>query len=165
MVIYPTLGGYVNYCKGFTLLDFPWANEALSSAISNPADTAPPGFIMFYKNLNLASTYFLAFLIFGMISLFLLIFRWYRRQKQLTDEEIFPDSGLPRTFTRAHQLQSYIYNIFVAGLAFSGFGCVLGILYNPTTEMTFSGLFYILGILIYAVVAYKAAHDFLRERT
>ena len=47
MVIYPTLGGYVNYCKGFTLLDFPWANEALSSAISNPADTAPPVFYHF----------------------------------------------------------------------------------------------------------------------
>lgn len=27
MIIYPTLGGYINYCYGFTYIDIPWLNR------------------------------------------------------------------------------------------------------------------------------------------
>ena len=69
MVIYPTFGDYINYCYGFTLLDFPWVNEVLSKILSNQGDTAPAGYLMFYLNLSLASTYLVAVGIF----LFLII--------------------------------------------------------------------------------------------
>ena len=69
MVTYPSLGGFINYCQGFTLLDFPWLNSFSASNLTRLTDTAPSGFLMFYLNLNLASTYLLALAIFCLITL------------------------------------------------------------------------------------------------
>jgi hypothetical protein len=30
MAIYPTLGGYINYCYGFTYVDMPFFNQYLA---------------------------------------------------------------------------------------------------------------------------------------
>ena len=75
MVMYPTLGGYIDFCKGFTFWDIPWANDAISESFSSLTDASPFGFMMFYLNLNLASTYLLALVIFLAISLVLLALR------------------------------------------------------------------------------------------
>ena len=72
IVFYPSLSEYLNYCAGFTLLDFPWLNGVFAESLTDTSDTAPPGFLTFYTNVNLASTYLLAFCIFAMISTVLL---------------------------------------------------------------------------------------------
>lgn len=89
MVIYPTLGGYINYCKGFTLLDFPWANDVFSKAMTDPSDTAPYGFLMFYLNVNLASTYLLALIIFTILTAVLVGLRFYKTKQEKLDADFF----------------------------------------------------------------------------
>ena len=118
---------------------------------------------MFYLNLNLASTYFLALIVFGLLSGLLLVFRWYRSRQEGKPLDLFTEEVAE--LDRPHQLQSLLYNIFIAGLTFSGFCCVLGIFYNPHSQMTLGGAFYVLGITIYAAILYTAVRDFAKERT
>lgn len=82
MVIYPTLGGYINFCYGFTYVDFPWLNDFFSFTLSNLSDKTPLSFLMFYNNLNIASTYFLALIIFAGVMLPLKIISVIRNCKQ-----------------------------------------------------------------------------------
>ena len=89
MVIYPTLGGYVNYCEGFLFFDFPWLNDNFGEVFSNLTDVSPPGFLMFYLNLNLGSTYFLALLIFTLLSLAIFAIRFYKHRKEETNQDFF----------------------------------------------------------------------------
>lgn len=35
MVIYPSVGGYINYCYGFTYIDIPWFNTYFSTLLSD----------------------------------------------------------------------------------------------------------------------------------
>lgn len=48
MVIYPTLGGYIDFCYGFTFIDLPWLNNFFSIKLSSPTEKSPPSFKMFY---------------------------------------------------------------------------------------------------------------------
>ena len=59
-VVYPLYGEYLNYCKGFFLLDFPWFDDLLSSMLTIDTDVAPEQYKIFYYNLNLPSTYLFA---------------------------------------------------------------------------------------------------------
>lgn len=65
MVIYPSFGGFIDYCYGFSLIDFPFLNNFFSLALTNQSDQSPPSFKMFYNNLSIASTYLLALLAFS----------------------------------------------------------------------------------------------------
>lgn len=79
MVIYPTLGGYINYCYGFSLIDLPLLNTFFSEKLTNQADISPSSFKMFYTNLNIASTYLLALLVFLAILVPLTAYTFYRQ--------------------------------------------------------------------------------------
>lgn len=82
MVIYPTLGGYISYCYGFTFLDFPWLNNYFSSILSISSDKSPPSFQMFYNNLNLSSTYLLALIVFLALYVPIKIYSTYKNCKK-----------------------------------------------------------------------------------
>jgi hypothetical protein len=78
MVIYPSFGGFINYCYGFSLIDIPFLNSFFSLALTNQSDQSPPSFKMFYNNLNIASTYLLAFLGFSALMIFLTVYIFCR---------------------------------------------------------------------------------------
>ena len=40
-IIYPLYGEYLNYCKGFLLLDMPWLNDYLSQLMTIGTDISP----------------------------------------------------------------------------------------------------------------------------
>jgi len=40
-VIYPLYGEYLDYCQGFTLLDFPWFNDFFSNLMTIDTDASP----------------------------------------------------------------------------------------------------------------------------
>jgi hypothetical protein len=81
MVIYPSLGGYIDYCYGFTYIDLPWLNGFFSSILSNLSDESPAPFKMFYKNLSMASTYLLALSAFLAAFVPLTIYSIYKDSK------------------------------------------------------------------------------------
>jgi hypothetical protein len=64
MVIYPSFAGYINYCYGFSLIDFPMANSYFSEKFTQQSDQSPPSYKMFYNNLNIGSTYIVPLLVF-----------------------------------------------------------------------------------------------------
>jgi len=48
--------------------DLPWLNEVLGSKMANPHDIKPEPYTLYYSNLSLVSTFFLALL--------LIVFLW-----------------------------------------------------------------------------------------
>jgi hypothetical protein len=67
MVIYPSFSGYINYCYGFSIIDIPVLNYYFSGLFTRQTDQSPASYKMFYSNINIASTYFLALLVFLVI--------------------------------------------------------------------------------------------------
>lgn len=72
MILYPTYREYINYCTGFMTADLPWINDILGEIFGNDADYTPSPFKVFYMNMNMGSTYFLAFITILIVSLILL---------------------------------------------------------------------------------------------
>lgn len=64
LLIYPALSGFLNYGYGFSFLDFPWLNTWFSRKLTDWSDVSPLSFRLTYLNMNIASTYLLALLIF-----------------------------------------------------------------------------------------------------
>lgn len=64
IALYPTFGEYVNYCYGFMTADLPWLNAWLGKMLSDSADYSPLGFRLYYENMTIYSTYWLAVVVF-----------------------------------------------------------------------------------------------------
>jgi len=62
-IVYPLYGEYLNYCKGYVLLDFPWFDDYFSELTTIDSDVSPFQYKIFYNNLNLPSTYLFALMI------------------------------------------------------------------------------------------------------
>lgn len=73
LLISPSLGGYINYCYGFSYIDLPWLNSFFSEKLTNLADVSPSSFRLSYVNMNFASTYLLAWAIFTVMYMVLKI--------------------------------------------------------------------------------------------
>lgn len=71
---------------------------------------------------------------------------------------------LEKPIDRLEIFREFLYNVFIAGLAVSSFGCVIGMSYNPATVVSGQGAFYILGILIYTVVVLDAVKSFVESK-
>lgn len=64
IALYPTFGEYVNYCYGFMTADLPWLNAWLGNMLSDSADYSPMGYELYYENMTIYSTYWLALAVF-----------------------------------------------------------------------------------------------------
>ena len=62
--LYPTFGEYINFCYGFMTADFPWLNSWFGYELSDGSDYTPPGFLLFYQNMSIFSTYLLPLIIY-----------------------------------------------------------------------------------------------------
>ena len=62
--LYPTFGEYINYGYGFMTADFPWLNSWLGYVLSNDSDDTPLGYLLYYSNISLFSTYTLALVVY-----------------------------------------------------------------------------------------------------
>jgi hypothetical protein len=58
-----------------------------------------------------------------------------------------------------------IYNLFIAGLTFNSFINMIGMVLNPASAISINGLFYILGIVVYALVLFDALKSLNEKRT
>jgi predicted transcriptional regulator len=61
---------------------------------------------------------------------------------------------------RIKNFKSFVYNLFIAGLTFSSFLNIIGMILNPANIIFINGFFYILGIFIYTVVLVEALYSF-----
>lgn len=53
----------MNYCYGFMAADIPWANKYIGTNFGRLGDYSPDPYRMYYINLSLISTYFLALIL------------------------------------------------------------------------------------------------------
>lgn len=57
--MYPTYFEYLSFCKGFMIVDFPWANSIIASELTDLSDKVPVPFGLFFKNMSIAGTFLL----------------------------------------------------------------------------------------------------------
>ena len=60
LILYPTYKEYAEFCWGFMTADLPWANSFFGGVFGQDGDLTPFPFKVFFTNLNIGSTYFLA---------------------------------------------------------------------------------------------------------
>ena len=73
LILFPVYIEYYDYCSGFMVADFPWANIDVGSAISNEADSQPFPYATVYSNMNFASMYLIAFSVIVFLALILFV--------------------------------------------------------------------------------------------
>jgi hypothetical protein len=114
-VVYPLYGEYLNYCKGFVLLDFPWFDDLLSAKFTVDTDVAPEQYKIYYNNLNLPSTYLFALAVIALITLlgYLII------------------NCLMKNPQQWNNFRGYLYNLFIEGAVIGSFLALQGAYFNP----------------------------------
>jgi hypothetical protein len=147
-ILYPTYMEFYDFCYGFMVADFPWANTAIGNALGDPLDIQPYPHSLFFVNMNLASTYLLALVIFG----FLAGIAWI--VSKFTE-------GIPQQ--RAHGYIQFLYWFFIFGCTFSGCTSLQGAILNPITTFNANVLFYSFGILLYFACVFECLYFLYRN--
>ena len=112
--------------------DFPWANLVIGGSLGNGADVQPEPFELFYVNMNIGSTYFLAICVI----IFLLFIGWIVALVIKKKEKMW-------------KYFEFLYNFFVFGLILAGAISFQGAFLNSMEELDGNSFFYMLGILFY----------------
>lgn len=140
-MLYPAFGELIDYCDGFMFADLPWFNKVFASSLTDPLDSTPAPYLLFYANLNIASTFLLpimfiilAFIVLGLIS-------YFKKSSKET----------------ALNIALVVYNYFLGGLSFAAVACIQGAFLNPmTSHFTISSGLYLFGIFIFVLVLLEA---------
>jgi hypothetical protein len=161
MAIYPSLGGYINYCSGFLLAELPMLNTYFSDKFTYSSDWTPPSYKMFYNNLNIASTYLLPLIVFVCLMVPLTVYsiysKWKKQRSSNANQNHFIDG---EGITLVGNLQSLTYNIFIVGLTFNSVLNLIGMVHNPASALSVNGVFYIFGVFVFAAVIANTAIDY-----
>lgn len=78
VAVYPGHYEMISFCKGFMIYDVPWANAFFGSVFGSTFDYIPEGYKLFYANMNIGSTYFIALLL---IVILIIVDRVFLRKK------------------------------------------------------------------------------------
>lgn len=104
-------------------------NYEIGSILGVRSDYVPIQLVMYYYNLNLASTYLLSLILF----IILISCRFI----------ISSDHQFARI-----KYTTFIYSIFMFGIIFAGSLSLQGAIFNPIQVITVNGIFYLLGIFV-----------------
>lgn len=136
LALYPTYAELIDYCAGFMFADLPWLNGYLADRFSDPLDSSPEPYRLFYTSLSLSSTYLLALTVLCLAAVVLGL--------------VYYLSESSRTSVRNVAL--VLYNFFLGGISFAVVVCVQGAFLNSIDYFSVSSLFYLLGIIIFLSV-------------
>ena len=78
LMLYPTFVELIDYCAGFMFADLPWLNNYFAAILSDPLDSAPSPYLLFYNSLSIASTYLLAVIFMVAMVLVLGVFAYLK---------------------------------------------------------------------------------------
>ena len=132
LMIYPSYSELIDFCSGFMIADLPWFNQFFGNALSDPRDSSPLPYRLFFVSMNLPSTFFLPLI--AVVGLFL----------------VLGFVACNFEFLRAtfRNLASFLYCFFLGGISFAVAACVQGGVINFEQEFTVSFSFYLLGLVI-----------------
>lgn len=128
--------------------DIPWMNVSLGGKMGNIHDITPDPFKMYYTNLSLVSTYFIALIVI-FILWFCLGFVGF----------VCEDSR-----RNIEALKGFLYNFFGFGVVLAGCLALQGTIYNPLDSPNVNTVFYIIGIIIYLGMFVEIVYSFFLSR-
>lgn len=148
LMLYPTYVELIDYCSGFTIADMPWFNNMLAGMFSDPRDSTPQPYLLFYTSLSVASTYLLpivfiicCYIVLGIIA------------------GIKKDTG-----DTVKNITLVIYNYFLGGLSFATVACVQGAFLNPMqNDYTLSAIFYLFGFFLFMLIFVEAVWSTVKD--
>lgn len=122
--------------------------------------------------MSIASTYLLALSVFVFLYLLCTLGMLYKKSNKIGTEnkkiiEII-EKSVRRNESDTHeslffsQFRSFLYNVFIAGLAFSSFSSIIGMFINSSNIISLSGVFYLLGVIVYTIILADAIYDILK---
>lgn len=136
LALYPSYAEYINYCYGFMTSDLPWLNAQFGQKMGNDSDIVPNAYTMFYTNLSMVSTYFLALIAIAVLWFGVALFSY------------LSESSKPK----CESYKSFLYNFFVLGAVMSGCLSLQGVILNPIHSLSANTVFYIVGIVVYVAI-------------
>lgn len=126
--------------------DFPWLNDFFAEALADPRDLAPTAFHIFYRSMNFASMYLLAFCV-----LLFLGFLAFLIGKSVGNE------------LKMYSSLRLIYNFFSFGAVFAGCASLQGAILNPISTLDSNAAFYIVGIVVFFIFVFECAYKLCRD--
>jgi hypothetical protein len=127
---------YMDYCYGFLSADLPWLN-LLTASLATNADLSPNSYLLLYPNMTLASTYLSSLCLILAIILTLGLAALFSRERR---------EGL-------RAVGVFLYNFFEVGLIMAGSMSIQGAYYNNLNYITSNSWLYLVGIVLFVVVA------------
>lgn len=129
--------------------DLPWSNSFFGSKLGNINDVTPDSFKMYYTNLSLVSTYFIALIII-LVVWFCLGFVGYVCEDSKKTIDL---------------LKTLLYNFFGFGAVLAGCLALQGALYNPIDSTNINTAFYIIGIIIYLSIFIEIMYSWVANKS
>ena len=59
LIMYPVFFEYINFCKGFMVVDIPWLNDFIANALTDESDHVQVPYGLFFSNMSIAGTFVL----------------------------------------------------------------------------------------------------------
>ena len=115
LILYPTYSEFINFCYGFMSADFPWLNAYIAQYLVDISDDTPNPYLLFYLNMNIASTYLIALIVIG--------FLWFT--------SFLLSIGISEKHkNKVHSFQSFLYNFFILGCVVASTASIIGAMNN-----------------------------------
>lgn len=128
--------------------DFPWINQYLGNLYGKLGDLSPDPLRMYYVNLSLISTYFLAIIVIMVIWLLLSLLGYL----------------IPQHTRKLESIKTFVYNFFAFGAIISGSLSLQGIILNSIHSLSMNTIFYILGVIIYLGIFVEIFYSWFTNR-
>jgi hypothetical protein len=114
LAVFPCYAELINYCSGFMLADLPWLNSFFGELLSDPRDSTPSPYLLFYTSLSIASTYLSVLALLFSLALILVVIAYLVEEWRPTITNI----------------AKFIYTFFLGGLSLSAVLCIQGSFLN-----------------------------------
>ena len=117
--------------------------------MANPHDIKPEPYTLYYSNLSLVSTFFLATL--------LIIFLWC--------SFVFIQYAFDESKKKIDHIRTFTYNFFSLGATIAGSLCLQGVILNPIDSVSTNSVFYVIGVVMYLAIAVEIAYSWSLRRS
>lgn len=146
--LYPMFGEYVDWGFGFMTADWPWAAGRIGTLLGDSSDVTAPGYLLFFTNMSLFSTFALPLLI--LLILLVLVYLVFGRSAP-SSFSLRNENGekMARASNKYLSIREFLFSFFQMGLVFAGCASLQGAILNPSSMLSLNGVGYILGMIVW----------------
>jgi hypothetical protein len=142
-------------------VDLPWLNALLPETFFSTYDVMPFGYHLYFVNMNLAAMSLITCLIFIMLFILGYCLLGNSAASQIKIKAKGKTENPNYNFIA---FKEFLLNFFCFGFVFAGFSSLLGAFLNTSSILTLSGLFYILGIVVFGLCLSEAIVSLIKSK-